>query len=149
MHTAEKGWLTTHPKSIPLSLFCWVKSIEHAHVTHNHFYPTQKQFVNAILHFLRNTIPEKGKNFRSQVSDNFRIISQQNFQILEWERYRTQKLGIFFSANVTLESSGNSDEVHKHGWPPTEHLRDTGDYDDMGTRTSFCGLRLVSSRTVC
>ena len=53
------------------------------------------------------------------------------------------------SSNVTLGLSGNSDEVHKHGRPPSEHFRDTGDCDDMGTRTSYCGLRLVSSRTVC
>ena len=25
---SKKQWLTTHPQSIPLSLFCWVKSIE-------------------------------------------------------------------------------------------------------------------------
>ena len=75
MHAARERWLTGNPKSIHLGLFCWVKSIEHAHVTHNRFYPTQKQFVNALLHFLRNTIPEKWKNFRSQISDNFRNFS--------------------------------------------------------------------------
>ena len=95
VHAAGKRWLTTHPQSIHFVLFCWVKSIEHAHVTHNLFYPTQKQFANAILHFLRNTIPEKWKNFRSQVSDNFRIISHQNFQILEWGRYKQ-----FFNVNI-------------------------------------------------
>ncbi|MEJ6706764.1 MAG: hypothetical protein QNK49_03615 [Porticoccus sp.] len=52
-------------------------------ITHNRFYPTQKQFVNAILHFLRNTIPKKWTDFRSQVSDNLRIISHQNFRVLE------------------------------------------------------------------
>ena len=34
-------------------------AVVHANVTHNSFYPTQKQFANAILHFLRKTIPEK------------------------------------------------------------------------------------------
>ena len=28
MHPAEKGWLITHPRSIPLGLFCWVKSVQ-------------------------------------------------------------------------------------------------------------------------
>ena len=83
-----KKWPTVHSKSIYSGLFSWVKSIEHAQITHNHFYPTQKQFFNAILHFLRDIIPEKWKNFRSQVSDNFCIISHQNFQILEWGRYK-------------------------------------------------------------
>ena len=58
-------------------------AVVHANVTHNRFYPTQKQFANAILHFLRNTIPEKWKDFRNQVSDNFSIISHQSFRVLE------------------------------------------------------------------
>jgi hypothetical protein len=35
------------------------------------------------LQLLQNIIPEKWKDFRSQVSDNFRIISHQNFRVLE------------------------------------------------------------------
>ena len=90
---AVKKWLS-RPKCrihlIQLPTYCphlnpierlW--AVLHAHVTHNRFYPTQKQFANAILHFLRNTIPEKWKVFQNQVSDNFRIISHQNFRVLE------------------------------------------------------------------
>jgi transposase len=90
---AVKKWLS-RPKCrihlIQLPTYCphlnpierlW--AVLHAHVTHNRFYLTQKQFANAILHFLRNTIPKKWKDFRSQVSDNFRIISHQNFRVLE------------------------------------------------------------------
>ena len=90
---AVKKWLS-RPKCrihlIQLPAYCphlnpierlW--AVLHAHVTHNRFYPTQKQFANAILNFLRKTIPEKWKNFRSQVSDNFRIISHQKFRVLE------------------------------------------------------------------
>jgi transposase len=58
-------------------------AVMHAHVTHNHFYPTQKKFADAILHFLRETIPKEWRKFRDQVTDNFRIISHQNFRVLQ------------------------------------------------------------------
>ena len=58
-------------------------AVMHKNVTHNHFYPTQKQFAEAILRFFRETIPENWHNFRDQVTDNFRIISHQNFRVLE------------------------------------------------------------------
>ena len=54
----------------------------HRHVTHNRYYPTQKQFADAILDFLRETIPKNWREFRDQVTDNFRIISHQNFRVL-------------------------------------------------------------------
>ena len=70
---AVKKWLS-RPKCrihlIQLPTYCphlnpierlW--AVLHAHVTHNRFYPTQKQFANAILHFLRNTIPKKWTGF--------------------------------------------------------------------------------------
>jgi transposase len=58
-------------------------AVMHTHVTHNHFYATQKQFAEAILRFFRETIPKKWRSFRDQVTDNFRIISHQNFRVLE------------------------------------------------------------------
>ena len=65
-----KKWPTVHSKSIYSGLFSWVKYIEHAHITHNRFHLTQKQFVNAILHFLRNTILKNGRisEVRSQIT---------------------------------------------------------------------------------
>ena len=57
-------------------------AVLHAHVTHNRFYPTQKQFADAILHFFRETIPKQWPEFRDQVTDNFRVISHQNFRVL-------------------------------------------------------------------
>ena len=36
----------------------------HAHVTHNHFYATQKQLAEAIRHFLREKIPKEWRKFR-------------------------------------------------------------------------------------
>jgi len=58
-------------------------AVMHAHVTHNRFYPTQKQFADAILQFLRQTIPKTWETFRDKVTDNFRIISHQDTRILQ------------------------------------------------------------------
>ena len=57
--------------------------VMHGHVTHNRYYPTEKQFMDAILGFFRETIPKNWKNFRDQVTDNFRVISHQNLRVLE------------------------------------------------------------------
>ena len=57
-------------------------AVMHQHVTHNRHYPTQKQFADAILAFLRETIPNEWQNFRDPVSDNFRLITRQNFRVL-------------------------------------------------------------------
>ena len=74
---------------IPLPPYCphlnpierlW--KVMHQHVTHNQYYPTQKQFAEAILTFLRKTIPKNWGQFRDQVTDNFRIISNQNLRVL-------------------------------------------------------------------
>ena len=58
-------------------------AVMHQHVTHNRHYPNQKQFEAAILAFFREIIPKRWKDFRSQVTDNFRIISNQNLRVLE------------------------------------------------------------------
>ena len=52
-------------------------AVMHQQVTHNRYYPTQKQFANAILRFFRQTIPSEWKAFRDQVSDNFRLITHE------------------------------------------------------------------------
>ena len=57
--------------------------VMHKLVTHNKFYKTYNQFANAILTFLRETIPKHWKEFQDTVTDNFRIISHQNFRVLE------------------------------------------------------------------
>ena len=58
-------------------------AVLHAYITHNRFYPTQKQFADAILRFFRETIPKNWHKFQTQVTDNFRVISHQNFRVLE------------------------------------------------------------------
>lgn len=58
-------------------------AVMHQCVTHNRHYPTQKQFADAILTFLRETLPSKWETFRDKVTDNFRIMSHGTFRILE------------------------------------------------------------------
>jgi len=58
-------------------------AVMHAHVTHNRFYPTKKQFAGAILNFFRETIPKTWLTFRDKVTDNFRIISYENVRVVQ------------------------------------------------------------------
>jgi len=58
-------------------------AVMHRHVTHNRCYPSQAKFTTEILRFFRETVPKYWRDFRSQVTDNFRIISNQNFRLLE------------------------------------------------------------------
>ena len=41
-------------------------AVLHQYVTHNRYYPSQKQFTDAILAFMRETIPQEWKNFRDK-----------------------------------------------------------------------------------
>jgi transposase len=56
--------------------------VMHKHVTHNRFYKTYNEFADAILTFLRETIPKKWKDFRNTVTDNFRVISTTDRKII-------------------------------------------------------------------
>ena len=57
-----------------------LSALIHQHVTHNRHDPTQKQFANAILGFLRETIPNEWKTFPSQVETKYQttFASQQS-----------------------------------------------------------------------
>ncbi len=75
---------------IPLPPYCphlnpierlW--AVMHQHVTHNRHYPTVRLFSAAVMAFFRETIPKEWRNFRDQVTDNFRVITHQNFRVLE------------------------------------------------------------------
>lgn len=57
-------------------------AVMHRYVIYNRHYPTQKQFVNVILKFFRETIPNEWETFRSQVSDNFRLVKHDEFRLL-------------------------------------------------------------------
>jgi transposase len=56
--------------------------VMHKHVTHNRFHKAYKDFAEAILYFLRETIPKEWKTFRDTVTDNFRIISATDCKII-------------------------------------------------------------------
>jgi transposase len=60
-----------------------LRAVLHQYVTHNRYYRSQKQFADAILAFMRETIPQEWKNFRDKVSDNFRVITHESFRVLE------------------------------------------------------------------
>ena len=57
-------------------------AVMHQCVTHNHHYPTQKQFADAILKFFRETLPNQWETFRNQVSDSFRVVTHEKFRVL-------------------------------------------------------------------
>lgn len=57
--------------------------VMHQYVTHNKFYEKFKDFADAILAFFRETVPMHWRDFRDQVTDNFRVISFQDFRVLE------------------------------------------------------------------
>ena len=44
-------------------------AVLHQYVTHNRYYSSQKHFADAILAFMRETIPREWKNFRHKASE--------------------------------------------------------------------------------
>jgi hypothetical protein len=86
-------------------------------VTHNRYYPSQKQFADAILAFMRETIPQEWTKFRDKVSDNFRVITHENFRVLKWRRY-TNKL-------VRLIGTRHTDFIRASGYKHRAQRPDT------------------------
>jgi transposase len=56
--------------------------VMHKNVTHNKCHDTRSEFAEAALHFLREEVPRKWAEFRSTVTDNFRIISLKAFRLV-------------------------------------------------------------------
>ncbi len=54
----------------------------HENVTHNKSYAKFRDFANAVLGFLRKTVPELFDEFSSSITDNFRVINPKDFRIL-------------------------------------------------------------------
>jgi transposase len=48
-------------------------AVMHQYVTHNHYYPTQKQFAD---------LSNEWQTFRDQVSDNFRVVIHEKCRIM-------------------------------------------------------------------
>jgi transposase len=58
---------------------CW--KIMHEHVTDNHYYPTFKQFTEAIFTFLSVTFPNNARLWTDRLSDNFRPLQPPTLQL--------------------------------------------------------------------
>jgi transposase len=56
--------------------------VMHKNITHNTCHDTRGEFAEATLHFLRDEVPRRWAEFRSKVTDNFRIISPEDFRLL-------------------------------------------------------------------
>lgn len=92
-HAKEvKTWLEKHgqrlnfiflpPYAPNLNAIERLWAIMHKTVTHNKFYQSFNLFVDAILSFLKETVPKKWHQIRDTVSDNFHIIKTQNYRVL-------------------------------------------------------------------
>ncbi|WP_460630536.1 IS630 family transposase [Insolitispirillum peregrinum] len=57
-------------------------AVLHKTVTHNKFYPTFNDFVDAVPGFFRRTLPSKWDRIRDFASDAFHIINPDNFRVL-------------------------------------------------------------------
>ena len=56
--------------------------VMHKWVTHNRYYATFNQFADAVLGFFRQTLPDKWREFRDTLTDNFRIISLGKYKVI-------------------------------------------------------------------
>ena len=56
--------------------------VMHKWVTHNHHFKTFEQFTEAIFEFFRKTLPDRWREFRDTVTDNFRVISHSEYKVI-------------------------------------------------------------------
>ena len=56
--------------------------VMHENVTHNRRYAKFRDFAEAVLGFLRKTVPRRFNEFSSSITDNFRVIDPKDFRIL-------------------------------------------------------------------
>jgi hypothetical protein len=56
-------------------------AVLHQYVTHNRYYPDQKQLAKAILAFMRETTPQEWTKFHDKLSDNFGVLTHDNFRV--------------------------------------------------------------------
>jgi hypothetical protein len=56
--------------------------VMHENVTHNRRYAKFRDFADAVLGFLRETVPRRFDEFSSTITDNFRVIDPKDFRIL-------------------------------------------------------------------
>ncbi len=56
--------------------------VMHKNITHNQAYATYKDFADATLGFLREDVPNRWREFRNAVTDNFRVIDPTKFRVV-------------------------------------------------------------------
>ena len=56
--------------------------VMHENVTHNRCYAKFRDFAEAVMGFLRETVPSRFDEFSSSITDNFRVIDPKDFRIL-------------------------------------------------------------------
>ena len=56
--------------------------VMHKHVTHNKCYASQREFAQAVLTFLRETVPREFRRFRDRITDNFKVVDASEFRVL-------------------------------------------------------------------
>ena len=56
--------------------------VMHRHVTHNRSHADFRQFTEAIETFFNETLPQLRENFRSTVTDNFRVITHDGCSLI-------------------------------------------------------------------
>ncbi len=91
-HHAVQDWLQQPGRRIVLHFvpsYCphlnpierlW--KVMHENVTHNRRYAKFRDFAEAVLGFLRKTVPRRFNEFSSSITDNFRVINPKDFRIL-------------------------------------------------------------------
>ena len=56
--------------------------VMHENVTHNRYYETFADFVDAIIGFFRKILPAKAHLWRDTITDNFRVISRKQYRVI-------------------------------------------------------------------
>ena len=111
--------------------------VMHENVTHNRCYAKFRDFAEAVLGFLRETVPQRFDKFSSTVTDNFRVIDPRDFRILACKGIATgARRKVQYSVNTRLcptrariDCFFNQPRNHRHSQHPDV---------DQFTSASFC-----------
>jgi transposase len=68
--------------------------VMHKNITHNEAYEICKHFADATLGFLRETTPQRSREFRSAATDNFRVINPRQFRVPAQAEYSINAKGV-------------------------------------------------------
>jgi transposase len=57
-------------------------ALMHRNVTHNRYYPTETEFIQAVNTFFKVTLPNRWRDFRDTVTDTFHVIHPGDFRVV-------------------------------------------------------------------